>query len=355
MRAEMWAPLDLAPRAANRFGSSLRVFARLKPDVSLEQARADVDAINAHLVQAYPETNTGLKLRVDQLSDKVVGNVRRTLLVLVAAVGLVLLIACANVACLQLARLARRQKDAAVRVALGARRRHILTQLLTESLVLSFCGAIAGLVLAIWGVDWLTSILAGSSNEVSSKMPRVTEISVDRVALAFATAVSLATTVLFGLVPALVASKPDVNQTLKDTGRGTMGGRGRLREGLVVAELALALVLLIGAGLLVKSFVNLYRVDPGFNPQNLVAMTVSLAGARQYSGERSRSLLSPVDGEDLCDSRNHIRQCDQSSAAGRRYLGDTVDDRRTSIAASWKRVANNVSRLEARLLPHDGD
>jgi putative ABC transport system permease protein len=285
MHAEMWAPLDLAPRATNRFGSSLRVFARLKPGVSLDQARADVETINAQLVQSYPETNTGLKLRVDPLSDKVVGNVRRTLLVLVAAVGLVLLIACANVACLQLARLARRQKDAAVRVALGAQRRHILTQLLTESLVLSLCGAIVGSLLAIWGVDWLTTILAGSSNQFSSRMPRLSEISVDRAALAFATAISLATTVLFGLVPALVASKPDVNQTLKDVGRGTTGSRGRLREFLVVAELALALVLLIGAGLLVKSFVNLNRVDPGFNPQNLVAMTVSLAGARQYSGQ----------------------------------------------------------------------
>ncbi len=285
MRAEMWAPLDLAPRATNRFGSSLRVFGRLKPGVSLDQARADVDTINAQLVQSYPETNTGMNLRVDPLSDKVVGNVRRTLLVLVAAVGLVLLIACANVACLQLARLARRQKDAAVRVALGAQRRHILTQLLTESLVLSICGAIAGLFLAIWGVDWLTTLLAGSSSQFSARMPRLSEISVDRAALAFATAISLATTVVFGLVPALVASKPDVNQTLKDVGRGTTGSRGRLRQALVVAELALALVLLIGAGLLVKSFVNLNRVDPGFDPQNLVSMTVSLAGARQYAGE----------------------------------------------------------------------
>ena len=313
VRAEMWTPLDLTPRAANRRGSSLRVFARLKPGVTLEQARTDVDLINAQLAQSYPEANTGMKLRVDELNETVVGNVRRTILVLVAAVGLVLLIACANVACLQLARLAKREKEAAVRVALGASRRHILTQLLTESLLLSFCGAIAGLILAVWGVDWLTSILAGSSHQFSARMPRVGEIRVDRVALAFATAVALATTVLFGLVPALVASKPDVNQALKESGRGTTGGRGRLREFLVVAELAFALVLLIGAGLLMKSFVNLNRVDPGFDPRNLLTMTVSLAGARQYTGEAREayyrqltSKLEAIPGVTSVGAINHL-------------------------------------------------
>ncbi len=312
-RAEMWAPLDLRPRATNRRGSSLRVFARLKPGVTLQQAQSEIDAMNKQLALAYPEANTGLNIRVDPLNEKVVGNVRRALLVLSGAVGFVLLIACANVACLLLARAAARQKEAAVRVALGASRWRLIRQLLTESLLLSVCGAAVGILLAVWGVDWLTTLLAGNSSSFSVRLPRLAEIKIDATALGFTLAVSLATSLLFGLAPALAASKPDLNQTLKESGRGTAGGRRRLRETLVVAELALALVMLIGAGLLMNSFLKLQAVDPGFNPRNVLTMTVSLAGASQYVGPSREAFyrqltdrLTALPGVESASAINHL-------------------------------------------------
>jgi putative ABC transport system permease protein len=312
-RAEMWAPLDLVSRATNRGANSLRVFGRLKPDVSRSQAQAEVDALNKQLAQTYAEVNTGLAIRVDPLNEKVVGNVRPALLALSVTVGLVLLIACANVACLLLARAARRQKETAVRVALGAGRWRLLRQLLTESLLLSLCGATVGILLAVWSVDWLTTLLAGNSTSFSVRLPRLNEIKLDGLALLFTFSISLVTTVLFGLVPALVASKPDLNQVLKESGRGTTGGRRRLRETLVVAELALALMLLVGAGLLMNSFLKLQAVDPGFNPSNVLTMTTSLAGASQYVGptreifyRQLTDRLTTLPGVESVSAINHL-------------------------------------------------
>ncbi|MGH9850656.1 MAG: ABC transporter permease [Blastocatellia bacterium] len=312
-RAEMWRPLELSARATNRRGSSLRVFARLKPGVTLQQAQSEVDAMNKRLALAYPEANTGLNLLVDPLNEKVVGNVRLALMVLSGAVGFVLLIACANVACLLLARAAARQKETAVRVALGASRWRIIRLLLTESLLLSLSGAAIGILLAVWGVDWLTTLLAGNSSSFSVRLPRLGEIKIDAMALGFTLAVSFVTSLLFGLAPALTASKPDLNQTLKESGRGTGGGRRRLRETLVVAELALALVTLIGAGLLMSSFLKLQAVDPGFNPRNLLTMTVSLAGASQYVGPAREAFyrqledrLRALPGVESASAINHL-------------------------------------------------
>jgi putative ABC transport system permease protein len=312
-RAEMWAPLDLRSRATARGGNSLRVFARLKPGVTLQQAQSEIDAINRRLIQAYPEANTGLNIRVDPLNEKVVGNVRRALLVLSGAVGFVLLIACANVACLLLARAAMRTSETAVRVALGAGRWRIVRQLLTENLLLSLGGAAVGILLAVWGVDWLTALLAGNSNSFSVRLPRLSEIKIDAMALGFTLAVSLFTSLLFGLVPALAASKPDLNQALKENARGAAGGRRRLRETLVVIELALALVMLIGAGLLMNSFLKLQEVDPGFNPRNALAMTVSLAGASQYVGPSREAFykqltdrLTALPGVESASAINHL-------------------------------------------------
>jgi putative ABC transport system permease protein len=312
-RAEMWTPLDLRSRVTDRRGGSLRVFARLKPGVTLQQAQAEIDAMNKQLALAYPEADTGLNIRVEPLNEKVVGNVRRALLVLSGAVGFVLLIACANVACLLLARASARQKEAAVRVALGAGRWRIVRQLLTESLLLSVCGAALGMLLAVWGVDWLTTLLAGNSSSFTVRLPRLSEIKIDATALGFTLTVTLATSLLFGLAPALAASRPDLNQTLKESGRGTSGGRRRLRETLVVAELALASVMLIGAGLLMNSFLKLRSVDPGFSPRNALTMMVSLAGASQYVGPARETFyrqltdrLAALPGVESVSAINHL-------------------------------------------------
>ncbi len=312
-RAEMWAPLDLTNRTTIRRGSSLRIFARLKSGVGLERAQAEMDAMCKRLAIDYPEANTGLDIRIDKLNEKVVGDVRRALLVLWVAVGFVLLIACANVACLLLARAAARQKEAAVRVALGASRWRIFRQLLTESLLLSLCGAAVGILLAVWGVDWVTALLAGNTNGFNVRLPRLSEIKIDAAALAFTFSISWATAVLFGLAPALAASKPDLNQVLKESGRGMASGRRRLREIFVVAELALALVLLIGAGLLMNSFAKLQAIDPGFNPRNLLTMTISLAGAPQYVGPSRESFyrqltdrLTALPGVESASAINHL-------------------------------------------------
>jgi putative ABC transport system permease protein len=312
-RAELWAPLDLRDRANSRGGSSLRVFARLKPGVSMAQAQSEIDAVNTRLADAYPDANAGINIRVDPMNEKVVGNVRLALLVLSCAVGLVLLIACANVACLLLAQAATREKETVVRVALGASRWRILRQLLTESLLLSLCGAVTGTLVAVWGVDLLTTLLAGNTTSFSVRLPRLSEIKVDSTAFAFTLGVSLLTSVVFGLAPAVGASKPDLNQVLKESGRGPTGGRRRLREALVVAELALALVMLIGAGLLMNSFLKLHSVDPGFNPRNVLTMTTSLAGNTQYVGPQREALyrqlterLSALPGVESASAINHL-------------------------------------------------
>jgi putative ABC transport system permease protein len=347
-RAEMWAPLDLRNRATMRGSNSLRVFARLKPSVSLTQAQAEIDAMNTQLALAYPEENAGINIRVDPLNEKVVGNVRPALLVLSGAVGFVLLIACANVACLLLARAATRQREIAVRVALGASRWRILRQLLTESLLLSLCGAAAGILLAVWGVDLLTAMLAGNTNSFAVRLPRLSEIKVDAAAFVFTLVVSLLTSVLFGLAPAVSASKPDLNQVLKESGRGTMGGRRRLREMLVIAELALAMVMLIGAGLLMSSFLKLQAIDPGFNPRNVLTMTTSVAGASQYVGPAREAYyrqlterLAALPGVESASAINHL------PLAGDTWgLGLTIEGRPLPRPGHGIEVTFRVSRPE---------
>ena len=344
-RAEMWSPLDLRARATSRGGNSLRVFGRLKPGVTRTQAQADVAAVNQQLVQAYSGVNQGMDIQVDALNEKVVGNLRTGLMVLSVAVGFVLLIACANVACLLLARAARRQKEAAVRLALGASRWQILRQLLTESLLLSLCGAVVGLLLAVWGVDWLSTLLGGNANAFSLKLPRLNEIKLDGMALLFTFTVSILTSVLFGLAPALTASKTDLNSVFKETGRGVTGGRRRLRELLVVTELALALVLLVGAGLLMNSFVKLQAVDPGFNPRNVLTMTTSLAGAAQYVGparegfyQQLSARLAALPGVESVSAINHL------PLAGDRWGRTLTIEGRPSLPGQGIEATFRVSR-----------
>jgi putative ABC transport system permease protein len=272
-RTELWVPVgQLSDQPVWRERDNhpgLRGIARLKAGVTFEQARTDLDLIAAQLEQQYPNSNKYVGARLIPLLENYVSNVRGALWVLLGAVGLVLLIACANVANLMLARAAARQREMAVRVALGASRWRVMRQLLTESLLLAVVGGAIGLLLAHWGVGL---ILAFSANSI----PRTSEIGLDQRVLIFTGLISVLTGLVFGLAPALQASRADVQETLKETARSTTGGRHRLRQVLVISEVALTLVLLIGAGLLMRSFYRLQQVNPGFVDEHVLSFSVSV-------------------------------------------------------------------------------
>lgn len=271
LEADVTVPIGLqAERFRNR-GSDpgIGVVARLKPNLSQQQAETAMNLIAARLEEQYPATNKGRRVLLTPLHESVVGNVRQPLLILLGAVGLVLLIACANVANLLLVRASVRQKEMAVRVALGASRATLIRQLLMESVVLAALGAALGIVLAFWGTSLIAAQLPGG-------LPRLQEATVDASVLVFTLAVTLLTGLLFGLAPALQTSRPNLTEELKEGARGSSGRRQRLRSVLVVAEVALTLTLLVGAGLLLQSFRRVLQVDPGFNPNNLLTMQVSV-------------------------------------------------------------------------------
>jgi putative ABC transport system permease protein len=281
-QSELWIPggFDDLTRRGNHM---LGVIGRLKPGVTLAQAQTDMQTIASRLEQQYPDTNKGWGVRLDPLFDVVVGDVRLALWVLLAAVGFVLLIGCVNVANLLLARAVTRQREVAIRVALGAGRWRIVRQMLTESVLLALAGGVLGLLLSAWGVEMLTSLSAG-------RIPRVEEIGLDHSALGFTLLVSLLTGLFFGLAPALQSSKPDLNESLKESGKGgEMVRRGnRARSLLVVVEIAMSLALLIGAGLLFKSFLRLQHVKLGFQPENLMTAQISLPPAK-YADRQQRN------------------------------------------------------------------
>jgi putative ABC transport system permease protein len=263
------------------------VIGRLKTGISMEQGRADMDAIMARLGQQYPQTNSDRRIHIESLYDNTVQEVRPALFILLGAVGFVLLIACANVANLLLARSAVRQKEIAIRTALGASRWRIVRQLLTESVVLGLAGGALGLLLALWWTDALKSLVPGN-------IPRLTEAGIDLRVLVFTFLVSVLTGVIFGLIPALQASKPELNEALKEGDRGSTGRRHRVRSVLVVSEVAIALVLLIGAGLMVKSLWRLQRVGTGFETRNLLTMQLSYT-ARPDEAERARGFFTELE------------------------------------------------------------
>jgi putative ABC transport system permease protein len=276
--AELWVPNAFGERIHNRGGNGLRIFARLNEGATLKQARAEIAEITARLEQQYPGTNRNVL--VTPLKEKVVGNIETPLLVLLGAVLFVLLITCANVAHMLLARAAARQKEVAVRAALGARRGRIIRQFLTESLLLGGLGGAVGLILAVIATRALIAISPQT-------IPRVQTVTVDWRAALFLMGATVLTSVGFGLAPALQASSVDLNDTLKEGGRGQSGrSRSRLCSLLVVSEFALALMLLIGAGLMIRSFAALEAIDAGFNPHNVISMVVSVAGSREAEAGR---------------------------------------------------------------------
>jgi putative ABC transport system permease protein len=286
--ADISVPIGLSAERFKLRGKDpgITAFARLKQGTSIENANAELNTIAARLEQQYPDTNTGRRVRLESLRESVVGDVRPTLLTLLGAVGFVLLIACANVANLLLTRSAGRQREMAIRTALGAGRMRILRQLFTESTVLALAGGVVGLLLAIWG----TSVL---STYIPEGIPRLNELSVDTSVLAFTFGASLVTGMFFGLAPALQSAKTNLTETLKEGERNSSPGHNRTGQLLVISEVALTLVLLVGAGLLVKSFWRLSQVNPGFDPQNVLAMQISI-NARPDEGPRVDNFLSEL-------------------------------------------------------------
>ena len=267
--AELWTPHRWANR--QRSGRFLSVVARLKPNVSVAQAQAEMDTIAGRLEQQYVEFNTGWEAKLVPVREQLAGEIKPALMILLGAVAFVLLIACANVANLMLARAASRQKEIAIRTALGAGRWRVMRQLLTESVLLALVGGTLGLLLALWGVDVLVAL--SPKNLISGE-----EVGLSLPVLGFTFGISLLTGIVFGLWPAFEAARSDPHEALKETGRSNTGGprSRRARGAFVVAEVALALVLLVGAGLLMKSFLRLQAINPGFDPQNVLTMRVLL-------------------------------------------------------------------------------
>ena len=278
--AEFWtaAAYDLPPGGGgdpreNRGGHYLRGVARLQSGVSLEQANAELATITEQLKAQHPDTNTNFTTRATSLQERLVGSARTPLLILLGAVGCVLLIVIANVANLMMARATVRARELAIRAAIGANRRTLIRQLLTESVVMAAAGGVLGVLLAFWGVDLILALEPG-------EVPRVTPITVDATALMFAMALSLVTGILFGVGPAWQASRPHLQSTLKDATRGTTGEGSRqlARMGLVLAEVAISLVLLVGAGLLFRSLTTLLDVPLGFTTSGVMTMQVAPTG-----------------------------------------------------------------------------
>lgn len=284
---EMWAPIDFEPKSLTDRGSHyLQVMGLLKPDITAQQAREDLNAIAARAAEQFPDTNAGRGANVVSLTEDATRGVRMYASIMLAAVGFVLLIACANVANLLLVRGASRQKEIAIRMAMGASRKRIVRQLLTESVLLSLAGGALGLFVSVWGVE---SLARAIPEDFSKFIPGWHNLAINRTAFIFTLIVSILTGLLFGLVPALQATKTNFNEALKEGGKGSSGkaSQNRARSVLVVAEVALSLVLLIAAGLMVRSFVEMLRSDFGVDPANVLTMQVSLPNEK-YSKVETR-------------------------------------------------------------------
>jgi putative ABC transport system permease protein len=286
---DVWVPIALSAEDRKVRGAHyIHAIARLRDGVTLSQARAEMDSLAASLAERYPATNKNWGVNVTPLLDATVGKIRPMLFVLLGAVFLVLLIAVANVANLLVARAAGRGKEIAIRAALGASRRRLIRQLLTESITLSLMGGVLGLLLSLVGVRTLIAI-------DHDQIPRASGIDIDRWVLAFTIGISLVTGIAFGLAPALWSSRVNLNESLKEGGRASAGGpRPALRGILVISEIALTVPLLIGAGLLLRSFGRLQRVDPGFSAHSVLTMSVALPGSKYAKPEQQSAFFQQV-------------------------------------------------------------
>lgn len=308
-RVEIWTPIAFTPRQLDpvdeRGHQWLQMFARLRPGVSVDQAQAAMRVEAKRFAAQYPNNfpkDSGWGIQVAPLLSEIVGNTRKAVLTLLGAVAFVLLIACANVANLMLARASARYREIAIRTAIGASRLMIARQLLTECVLLALIGGGLGVLLAVWGIDLLR--LVGPKN-----LPRLDEVSVDGWVLAFTFVISTAAGLLFGLAPALQSSRTDLHESLKEGGRsGTVNVyRQRLRAGLVISEVALVLVLLVAAGLMIRSFARLGQVQPGFDPNNLLTMHLSLPASKYAKEARMAAFYE--------DAVKHIRRLPGVEAA----------------------------------------
>lgn len=275
-----------------RISVSAHVIGRMKAGLSLAQAQADMDVISRNLAAAYPVANKQTGITLVSMKQDIVGNVQPLLIVLLAAVGFLLLIACANVANLLLARSLGRSREFAVRAALGASQARVIRQLLTESILLAGFGGMLGLLLAFYGTKTVVNTLPGT-------LPRAGEVSLDARVLLFTAAVSLLAAIIFGLAPALKTSRINVLELLKETGRGLSGARQRLQKVFVAGEVALALVLLIGAGLMLRSLAALWRVNPGYNPSHAITFVVSMPSSPSTTSAETRARLRLFDDKML--------------------------------------------------------
>lgn len=343
-KTEIWgtlAPNDRLRAARGAFW--LPVVGRLKPGVTRQQAQADMDVIARQLEQQYPNANAGYGINVVPLLEQTVGNIKTALWVLLGAVAFVLLIACANVANLLLARAAARGQEIAIRAALGAGRWRIIRQLLTESILLSVIGGALGILLAVWGLHLLVSL--GPAN-----IPRLENVRLDSRVLGFTFGLSLLTGLLFGIVPALQTSQVGMNETLKEGGRsGTSGRRTqRIRSGFIVAEIALTLVLLVGAGLLIRSFWRLQQVSPGFRTDNVLTIQLRLPRTKYPEGAQIASFyqqlqerLSALPGVQAASATSTIMLPKLANSSNFTIEGRPADPREQSLELPFDSVLPN--------------
>jgi len=289
--ADLWVPLnfDASEEMKVRAAHFLRPIGRLKPGVTVAQAQADTDAIAAQLAQQFPQSNTGWNLRLEPLRERLIGNSKTSLFILFGAVGFVLLIACANVANLLLVRATARQKEVALRTALGASRMRIVRQLITESLLLALVGGALGALIAAWGIDLLVTLTRDS-------VPPTAIVKIDATVLAFTFLTSLVTGLLFGVIPAFRTVKLNLTDALKEGAKGSEATfKNRTRSLLVVFESALAVVLLIGAGLLIRSLVALQNINPGFEANNVLTMRVDLPRGKYDSAQKTSNFFQQLE------------------------------------------------------------